>query len=111
VDPNTDGWFPPGPRHHSDRAVLNESWPPLDVARRLKDVPRDRQIEVEARLVLPYGGEEWVRARAVRWTRTHVCVWVPDARLLIPYVWLVPSDVRRVPVDNEPPAAPDRGTL
>jgi hypothetical protein len=75
--------------------VLNESWPAPEVARAMKDIDAWKQIEVDARVVLDQDGPVTMRGRAVRWTRMHVCVLLPDPRLLVPYVWLNPSDVRR----------------
>ncbi|MFD7161694.1 hypothetical protein ACFV9C_44415 [Kribbella sp. NPDC059898] len=75
--------------------VLNESWPAPEVARALKDVEVWRQIEVDVRVVLDQAGPVTLRGTAVRWTRLHVCVLLLDPRLLVPYVWLNPSDVRR----------------
>ncbi|MBB5984025.1 hypothetical protein [Kribbella solani] len=84
--------------------VMNESWPAPEVARALKDVEAWKQIDVEARVVLEQDGQQVMHGRAVRWTRLHVCVLLPDRRLLVPYVWLNPSDVRRT--EQAPPAAP-----
>lgn len=80
--------------------VLNESWPAPEVARSLKDVDVWKQIEVEAHVVLEQDGPVTMQGTAVRWTRMHVCVLLTDQRLLVPYVWLNPSDVRRSPVES-----------
>lgn len=95
----------PDPIHRdlSDRArgpdqwqdVTNEAWPPLGVARTLRDVPLDQQLEVVARLVFAVDGEQYLPGRAIRWTRTNVCVMINDPRLQVSYVWLAPADVRR----------------
>lgn len=88
----TDGFERDRP---APQRVLNESWPAPEVARKLRDVEVWRQIEVNARVVLENDGPEWLPGTAVRWTRQHVCVLLPERRLLVPYVWLNPSDVRR----------------
>lgn len=83
------------PAHVHWQRITNEHWPPAEVARSLKDVPGERQIDIVARLVFEVDGEQHVQGRAVRWTKHHVCVWTSDGRLQVPYVWLAPSDVRR----------------
>ena len=80
------------------QAVTNESWPLRDRngqghARGIHD--RDDPIAVDVRIVWSEDGEEWVAGRAVRWTRTHVCVSVGDSRLQVPYVWVLAREVRR----------------
>lgn len=75
--------------------VLNEDWPALDVAKRLRDVPVAQAIDVVARIVFETDGEQHLHGRAVRWTRDRVCVWISDPRLQVSYVWLAPGDVTR----------------
>lgn len=75
--------------------VSNEHWPPLGVARSLRQVPAEQQIEVTGRVVFAVDGEEWLPGTAVRWTRQNVCVRFGDPRLQVGYLWLAPADVRR----------------
>lgn len=75
--------------------VTNEHWPPAEVTKRLRDVPRDQQIDVIVRVVFDVDGEQQLAGRAVRWTKDSVCVAVGDPRLRVHYVWLAPADVRR----------------
>lgn len=75
--------------------MLNEHWPPAGVARSLRDVDPDRQIEINARVVFAGDGEQLLEGTAVRWTRQHVCVRIGDPRLQTAYVWLAPADVTR----------------
>ena len=70
---------PRGPDQWQD--VTNEAWPPLGVARTLRDVPLDRQLEVVARLVFAVDGEQYLPGRALRWTRTNVCVMVSSVEM------------------------------
>lgn len=72
--------------------VLNEHWPPSDKARRMSH-GRD-PIDVRARLVFARDGETWLNGRAVAWTRSLIKVYVPDDRLQVKRVWLLPADVR-----------------
>lgn len=73
--------------------VTNESWPPGTTARTLRDA--DHAIKVIARIVFEVDGEQYLAARATRWTRQHVCVAISDPRLQVSFVWLNPADVRR----------------
>lgn len=73
--------------------VLNQSWPPADVARELKT--RDDGIGVRVRVVFDRDGEQWLDGVARRWWQTHVCVECGDARLRVRYVWVGAEDVRR----------------
>jgi len=75
--------------------VTNEHWPASEVARSLRPLPSGQQIDVTARVVFAEDGEQWLPGRAERWTRQHVCVYISDRRLQVPYVWLAPADVRR----------------
>jgi hypothetical protein len=75
--------------------VVNESWPPPAVAREVRDVARERQVDVTVRLVFERDGEQQVPGRAVRWWKRHVCVSVNDRRLQVGYVWLDAGDVQR----------------
>lgn len=77
------------------QGVENQSWPDLQLARRLRDVPTHRQVQVWVRIVLEVDGEHWSAGRAVRWTGRHVCVLAADRRLWTPYVWVDAADVRR----------------
>jgi hypothetical protein len=95
----------PDPAHRdlSDRGrgpdqwqqVRNEHWPPLGVARALRDAPTGQQVDVTARVVFSVDGEQHLPGRATRWTRHHVCVVIDDPRLQVAYVWLRPADVHR----------------
>ena len=74
--------------------VLNQSWPPAEVARALNNVREP--IAVSARVVFERDGETWLDAMAVRWWRRHVCVHVEgEERLQVPYVWVDAGEVRR----------------
>lgn len=77
--------------------VLNESWPAPEVARKLRDVESYRQIPVSARIVFEKDGPQWLEGTATRWTRIHGCVMLADQRLIVPYVWLNATDIRRRP--------------
>jgi hypothetical protein len=77
------------------QAVDNQAWPDLDIARRLRDVPVERQVQVWARIVLELDGEHWTAGRAVRWAQGCVCVLAADRRLWTPYVWVDAADIRR----------------
>jgi hypothetical protein len=87
----------PDPGHKPHQAVLNVSWPLRDEkgphARHIRDSGR---IPVTARLVFEDDGPTWVDCTAVRWHGTHVCVYVHDDRLQVPYVWLAAADVKPV---------------
>jgi curved DNA-binding protein CbpA len=74
------------------RQVLNEHWPLSDKARRMSH-GRD-PIDVRARLVFARDGETWLNGRAVACTRSLIKVYVPDDRLRVKWVWLLPADVR-----------------
>ncbi|WP_328321860.1 hypothetical protein OHA70_25525 [Kribbella sp. NBC_00382] len=87
-----------------DQDVTNEHWPPPAVARTLQPFPSDYRIDVDARLVWEVDGEEWVEATAIAWTQHHVKLFCQDPRLLVPYVWLAPADVRRRPLADDAPA-------
>lgn len=77
--------------------VLNQSWPPPEVARRLCDVPIEDQIHVRVR-VLFETGEEQLEGIATRWTKNlpHVRVSINDVRLVSGGVWVSPSDIERI---------------
>lgn len=82
---------PAPPDHSRWQEVLNESWPPADVARRLRDVAEP--IAVTVRLELDQDGEVRLQAQAVRWWQQHVCVYLIDPRLQARYVWVDAADV------------------
>ena len=86
----------PDPGHKPHQDVTNASWPLADEtgphARGIGDAGR---IRVTARLVLEHDGEVHVDCNAVRWHGQHVCVYVHDDRLQVPYVWLAAADVTR----------------
>lgn len=73
--------------------VLNQLWPPPEVARELKN--RDDAIEVQVRVVFDRDGEQWLDSVARRWWQLHVCVECEDRRLRVRYVWVGAGDVRR----------------
>lgn len=75
--------------------VLNQSWPAPAVAKVLRDVDSDRQVEVMARVMFEEDGEQWLPGLATRWSGQHVCVAMSDPRLQVAYNWLAASDVRR----------------
>ena len=79
------------------RSVLNESWPLRDEtgehARGIVDQPEP--IDVEVRIEWADGGEEWLRGRAHRWTKSHVFVRFQDSRSATGFVWVQARDVRR----------------
>lgn len=77
------------------QVVTNQRWPAPEVARRLKPLPSNHHITVDARIVWAVDGEEWVPATAIAWTQHHVKLSCSDRRLQVPYVWLPPVDVRR----------------
>lgn len=94
VQPAT-GWSDP----------LNETWPPAELARRLQDVPVDKQIAVVARLVFETG-TEYLEGFATRWEdgKPYVRIAIADSRLRSGGVWLHPSDARpALEVDAESP--------
>jgi hypothetical protein len=118
------GSVTPGPTEYLDTAqfesehtrtpkqeVLNECWPPGDMARRIKPASPDRFVKVIVRVEFEHDGWTEIAGTAQRWWRNHVCISVGDPRLRTMYVWLDAADVRRAPVDNEPPAAPEPGIL
>lgn len=76
--------------------VLNESWPPPEIARRLRDVDVDKQIPVIAHVVFE-SGEEQLFGYATRWAKDlpHVRVSINDARLTTGGLWLAPADIQR----------------
>jgi hypothetical protein len=83
------------------QAATNEHWPAPAVARELKPFPSEHHRDVLARIVWKVDGEEWVPAKAIAWTPSdretppqYVKVSCGDPRLLVPYVWLKPTDVR-----------------
>lgn len=60
---------------HCAQTVLNESWPLTDKAggharAAIEDQPHP--IDVEVRIEWVQDGEEWLRGRAHRWTKSHV---------------------------------------
>jgi hypothetical protein len=79
------------------QSVLNESWPLSDKAgghaRGIEDQPEP--IDVEVRLEWADDGEEWLRGRAHRWTKSHVFVRFLDTRSAAGFVWVRSRDVRR----------------
>lgn len=80
----------------SAQNVTNAHWPLPAIAQTLRDVPTAEQIPVTARIVFDVDGEQFLPGDAVRWVPgRYVCVAVQDPRLLVPYVWLRPADVRR----------------
>jgi len=81
--------------------VTNTSWPPLGIARTLRDFPSEHQVDVVARIVFEDDGEQFLPGRATRWTRSHVCVLIVDPRLQVAYNWLAASDVRRHQPEGE----------
>lgn len=81
--------YPTAPRRW--QRIVNESWP--QGAATIKDQPHP--IDVTARVVWEYDGEETVEGRAIRWTRTRVLVAFDDPRWQTVGVWLLPSDVKR----------------
>lgn len=73
--------------------VLNLSAPST---RALQLMPDKGRFPVRARIVWAEDGEEWIEARATRWTRLHVFVEWRDRRLAGAIgVWLVAADVVR----------------
>lgn len=81
------------PAPTSRQAVVNQSWPPREVALRLTD--RADAIAVRARVELEVDGEDWIDGTAKRWYGRSVCVYAEDSRLLAPYTWLDADDVVR----------------
>ena len=77
--------------------VLNQSWPPAEIARRLCDVPIEDQIRVRVRVVFETG-EEHLEGIATRWTKNlpHVRVAINDVRIVSGGVWVAPSDIERM---------------
>lgn len=75
------------------QTVLNESWPPTDVAAVLKNVPEP--IPVTVRLVFDTDGEQQLAGRAVRWWQRHVYVELDDHRIRSTGVWVDAGDVKR----------------
>lgn len=74
--------------------VLNENWPPADVARRLNDRPVEEQIPVSVRVVFT-AGEERLDGMAARWTRMHGYVIVADQRIRNQGIWVLAADIQR----------------
>lgn len=72
--------------------VLNESWPPADVARKLQD---REGIPVTVRVVFGRDGEQQLDGRARRWWEQHVYVELKDRRIRTTGVWVDASDVQR----------------
>ncbi len=69
--------------------LTDERMIPLDLARKYL-------VEVEVRIEWSDDGEEWIRGRAWRWTRSHVFVRFMDQRSLTGFVWVRARDVRRL---------------
>ncbi|GAA3509916.1 hypothetical protein GCM10022234_00020 [Aeromicrobium panaciterrae] len=77
--------------------VLNESWPPLEVSRRIRDVEPQDEIPVIVRVQFETG-EEYLEGKAVWWVNRqtrHVRIAVNDSRLQTGGVTVDPADVRR----------------
>jgi hypothetical protein len=93
------------PGHRWTR-VLNQSWPPAEVARRLTDVPIEQQIPVRVRVVFETG-EEQLDGIATRWVKNlpHVRVAINDVRIVSGGVWVAPSDIERVSSPTAPSAS------
>ena len=81
--------------HNADRFqdILNQSWPPAEIARELKN--RDDAIDVRVRVVFDPDGEQWLEGIARRWWQQHVCVECDDPRLRIRYLRVDAADVKR----------------
>jgi len=92
--PNHSAPVPP-PRDYQE--VVNRSWPLSDSAGRphARGIPDRDPIDVTIRVTWQRDGEEHLEARAVRWTDSHVCVYLDDARLQVPYLWVRAADVTR----------------
>jgi hypothetical protein len=77
--------------------ILNQSWPLHDRNGKAhaRGIPDRPSILVRARIVWELDGEEWIDARATRWTRTHVHVEFADPRAQINGAWLRADDVKR----------------
>lgn len=86
-----DYGIPHEPRAFQD--VLNQSWPPAEVARELRNRPD--AIAAKARVMFETDGEQWLDGIARRWWQQHVCVELEDPRLRVRYVWVSAADVRR----------------
>lgn len=79
-------------RPRGPRRLLNECWPTYPRAVRAAPDP----IQVEVRLEWE-DREEWCAGRAIRWTRTVVCVAVWHPRVSpVQAVWVRAVDVRRI---------------
>lgn len=99
VLPATNNYGEPKTAQHrrGAQAVRNESWPLSDKggghARGSEDQPHP--IDVEVRVEWGHDGEEWIKGRAHRWTRSHVFVRFQDPRSATGFVWVRARDVRR----------------
>jgi hypothetical protein len=103
VDRDRDEHGYPRPQGRPHQKVVNEHWPLRDSkgephARGVPDQPNP--IAVHARIVWEGDGEQWIDAKARRWTRSAVFVTFGDARLRGIGVWLRPNDVRRRQADD-----------
>lgn len=92
VLPATDDYGEPKTAQHRRGAhtVLNASWPLTDKAdghaRGIEDEPHP--IDVEVHIERARAGEEWLRGRAHRSTRSHVFVRFQDARSGTGFAWV-----------------------
>lgn len=86
----------PDPGHKPHQRVLNVSWPLHDEngphARGIGDMRPS--VPAQARIVFEHDGQVIVDCTAVRQHGDHVCVYLHDDRLQVPYVWLAAADVR-----------------
>lgn len=71
--------------------IVNEERPEEGTER---FIPQQQPVDVEVRIVLEDGSEEWVPASAVKWTRPVALVELHDGRR--DRVWLPAGDIRRV---------------
>lgn len=80
--------------YHPERFqdVMNKSWPPPDVARRLSD---HAAIPVTVRIVWDRDGETWLDGTATRWHGQHVFVRFVDERSRLGFAWVDAGDVGR----------------
>lgn len=91
----------PAVRARGRQKVKNEAWPQRKdgigqaVGKEFEDKPHDQQVDVQVRAVFEDDGETWLDGRAIRWNRAYVCVYVTDARLSSPYLWVRAKDIRR----------------